>query len=78
VKVSKYLAAALAIAGVVLLLAGPLWVVIAAVPFPADDNLGLGDGTVRGPWQAGQLILMVLGAVLCMLAVAAAVASRRD
>ncbi|MCO4276637.1 hypothetical protein NG701_19830 [Pseudarthrobacter sp. HLT3-5] len=73
----KYVAASLAVAGVVMLVAGPLWAVLASDFGTAEENFGLGDGTVDGAWLPGQIFLMVGGAVLCLAAVVAAYRARR-
>lgn len=74
----KYLAASFAIAGVVLMLAGPLWALIDSDFGTGSENFGLGDGTVHGEWLPGQIVLMVLGGVFCVLAIAAALMLRRE
>ncbi len=74
----KYVAASLAGAGVVMIVAGPLWAVLASDFGTTDENFGLGDGTVDGEWLPGQIFLMVGGAVLCLAAVVAAYIARRS
>jgi hypothetical protein len=77
VKTAQYLAAALAVAGVAMLVAGPLWAVIDSDIGRTDENFGLGDGTVHGEWLPGQVFLMIAGGVFCVAAVAAAVVAGR-
>lgn len=74
----KYVAASLAVAGVVMLVAGPFWAVLASDVGRTEENFGLGDGTVHGDWLPGQVFLMVVGAVLCVAAVVAGYWSRRS
>ncbi|MHA7289751.1 hypothetical protein ACX80V_08910 [Arthrobacter sp. MDT3-24] len=74
----KYVAASLAVAGVVMLVAGPFWAVLAADFGTTEENFGLGDGTVDGEWLPGQIFLMLGGAVLCLAAVVAAYMARRS
>ncbi|ALV42296.1 hypothetical protein AU252_15035 [Pseudarthrobacter sulfonivorans] len=74
----KYVAAPLAVAGVVMLVAGPFWAVLASDFGTMEENFGLGDGTVDGEWLPGQIFLMVGGAVLCLAAVVAAYMARRS
>ncbi|QHK20259.1 hypothetical protein GU243_11535 [Pseudarthrobacter psychrotolerans] len=74
----KYVAASLAVAGAVMLVAGPFWAVLASDFGTTDENFGLGDGTVDGEWLPGQIFLMVGGAVTCLAAVVAAYVARRS
>ncbi|WP_131683814.1 hypothetical protein [Pseudarthrobacter sp. YALA5] len=74
----KYAAAGLAVAGVLMLVAGPLWAVLDSNLGSSEENFGLGDGTVPGEWLPGQIFLMVGGAVLCVAAVVAAYVARRS
>lgn len=74
----KYVAAGLAVAGVVMLVAGPLWAVLDSNFGSSEENFRLGDGTVPGEWLPGQIFLMVGGAVLCGAAVLAAYVARRS
>ncbi|MBE4718937.1 hypothetical protein [Pseudarthrobacter sp. AB1] len=74
----KYVAASLAVAGGVMLVAGPFWAVLASDFGTTEDNFGLGDGTVGGEWLPGQILLMVGGAALCLAAVVAAYTARRS
>ena len=74
----KYVAASLAAAGVVMLVAGPFWAVLASDFGTPEENFGLGDGTVDGVWLPGQIFLMVGGTVLCLAAVVAAYMARRS
>jgi hypothetical protein len=74
----KYVAASLAVTGVLMLVAGPFWAVLASDVGRTEENFGLGDGTVHGEWLPGQVFLMVAGAVLCLAAVVAANLSRRS
>ncbi|MGY4541843.1 hypothetical protein ACVWY0_001756 [Arthrobacter sp. UYNi723] len=74
----KYVAASLAVSGVVMLVAGPSWAVLASDFGTMEENFGLGDGTVDGEWLTGQIVLMVGGAVLCLAAVVAANMARRS
>ena len=74
----KYLAASFAVAGVVLMIAGPLWALLDSDFGTSSESFGLGDGTVHGEWLPGQIVLMVLGAVFCVLAIGAGLASRRE
>ena len=74
----KYVAAGLAVAGVVMLVAGPFWAVLDSDVGSTEENFGLGDGTVPGEWLPGQIFLMVGGAVLCVAAVVAAYMARRS
>jgi hypothetical protein len=74
----KYVAAGLAVAGVLMLVAGPLWAVLDSSLGSSEENFGLGDGTVPGEWLPGQIFLMVGGAVLCVAAVVAAYVARRS
>ncbi|MCO4237617.1 hypothetical protein [Pseudarthrobacter raffinosi] len=64
----KYVAASLAVSGVVMIVAGPFWAVLASDFGTTAGNFGLGDGTVVGEWLPGQIFLMVGGAVLCLAA----------
>lgn len=73
----KYVAAGLAVAGVMMLVAGPFWAVLDSDIGRTQENFGLGDGTVHGDWLPGQIVLMVGGAVLCVAAVLVAYLSRR-
>ncbi|RAX44443.1 hypothetical protein DQ354_15010 [Arthrobacter sp. AQ5-06] len=74
----KYVAASLAVAGVVMLVGGPFWTVLASDIGSTEENFGLGDGTVNGEWLPGQIFLMVGGAALCLAAVVAAYMARRS
>ncbi|GEM_PF-2550604 len=74
----KYVAASLAVAGVVMFVAGPFWAVLASDVGRTEENFGLGDGTVHGEWLPGQVFLMVAGTILCLAAVVAAYMSRRS
>ncbi len=74
----KYAAASLAAAGVVMLVGGPFWAVLASDIGSTEENFGLGDGTVNGEWLPGQIFLMVGGAVLCLAAVVVAYMARRS
>jgi hypothetical protein len=74
----KYVAASLAVVGVVMLVAGPFWAVFASDFGTTQENFGLGDGTVDGEWLPGQAVLMVGGAFLCLAAPAAAYMARRS
>lgn len=74
----RYVAAGLAAAGVVVLVAGPFWAVLASDVGRTDENFGFGDGAVHGEWLLGQVFLMVGGAVLCVAAVVTSHLSRRD
>ncbi len=74
----KYVAASLAVAGVVMLAGGPFWAVLASDTGSTEENFGLGDGTVNGEWLPGQIFLMVGGAALCLAAVVAAYMARRS
>jgi drug/metabolite transporter (DMT)-like permease len=76
-KSLRYVAAGLAVAGVVMLVAGPFWAVMASDIGRSEENFGLGDGTVNGEWLPGQVFLMVGGAVFCVAAVVTAYLSRR-
>ncbi|MET3203519.1 MULTISPECIES: hypothetical protein [unclassified Arthrobacter] len=48
-----YVAASLAVAGVVMLVPGPFWAVLASDFGTTEENFGLGDGTVGGEWLPG-------------------------
>jgi hypothetical protein len=74
----KYAAPALAVAGVLMLMAGPFWAVLDSEFGRTDENFGLGNGTVPGEWLPGQVFLMVAGAVLCVVAVVAAYVAQRS